>query len=256
MTTETLGKTTTSIKEFFKNFFPALGVAFSPRTIVKDLSDLELKDGIFLAILMSGMIFALSYWGSGPLEWVSSLTGVMCVFLVARRKMSNFFWGVINTATYTYFAYNAAYYGDTMLFGGFYFPYQFICAVFWYRNLTGEEVISRKLTSPITALTLLVVSALLVSLYAWALQSIGNNLPAFDAFTTVGSILASWFMLYGYREQWPVWVAINMSSIYMWWTAYNTPESTVGLGLAAMWSVYLLNSMYGWFVWYRASRQN
>lgn len=244
-----------SVKDFGKDFFPALGVAFSPKTIVKDLSDLEKKDVLFLSVLMAGMIFALSYWGSGPLEWVSSLTGVLCVFLVARRKMSNFFWGVINTATYTYFAYNAAYYGDTMLFGGFYFPYQFICAVFWFRNLTGDEVISRRITSFTTVISLLILSGAIVLIYAWGLSQIGNSLPGFDAFTTVGSILASWFMLYGYREQWPVWVAINLSSIYMWWTAYNAPESTVGLGLAAMWTVYLLNSIYGWFVWYRASRQ-
>ncbi|AXH70922.1 nicotinamide riboside transporter [Vibrio phage BONAISHI] len=228
--------------------------AFSPKTIVRDLMDLKLEDIGFLVVLMAIMSCAMIYWESAWLEWLSSLTGVMCVFLVARRKLSNYFWGIINVTTYTYIAYNAKYFGDTMLFGLFYTPIQFIGAYLWSKHMFGENVISRKIES-FRALFMLGIGATFITFgYAMLLESIGGNLPAVDAFTTVGSVLATFFMVYGYREQWLVWIAINLSSIYMWANVYM--EDGTGVGMLAMWSVYLINSTYGTYIWFKGSKSN
>ena len=64
-----------------------------------------------------------------------------------------------------------------------------------------------------------------------------------DAFTAVGSVIAMWLMVKQYAEQWLIWIAINIGTVYIWFvTAQSTGAS---YAILAMWLVFLGNSVLG-----------
>lgn len=228
--------------------------AFNPGRIVKDLASLNKIELFFLTVVLTVMVLISFSWESNFIGYVSSITGVVCVFLVNMRKLSNYFWGLINTVTYTYIAYTSNFYGEVLLFGLFYTPLQLLGAYMWAKRMDNvqEHVVARKITDLTTVVMLAATSLALVWLLSLVLSMLGGSLPLVDAATTVLSILASWFMVYGYREQWLVWITVNVLSIGMW--AYRFAENGDNIAILAMWCVFLANSIYGAYTWFKASK--
>ena len=67
-------------------------------------------------------------WHSILLNWViapvSAISGILCVVLVAKGKLSNYIWGTINCITYGYVAYMSGYYGDSIINIFYFLPFQ------------------------------------------------------------------------------------------------------------------------------------
>lgn len=122
----------------------------------------------------------------------------------------------------------------------------------WTRMMDGDSVISKKVDKPSTLFIIMVLAFTVAAIYSQALSSIGGALTPVDATTTVLSIIATCFMVKGYREQWVCWIIVNLLSIYMWsMTIINTGE---GVGVLVMWVMFLSNSIYGTYTWFKASQ--
>lgn len=225
--------------------------AFNPTTIVSDLKSLNVKQAGFLSAMLITMVGLSFYWGDSVVGVVAGVTGVTCVFLVNLRKLSNFAWGAVNAVLYGYVAYSANYYGDTMLNWMFYLPIQFIAAHYWSQNMEGGEVISRKLSFN-NLYKYAILAVIVCSSYSIVLEQLGGKLSGVDATTTVLSILATFFMVKGYREQWLCWIAVNTLSIAMWYI--NSQETGAGYGVLVMWVMFLANSVYGVYTWFKNSK--
>ena len=73
----------------------------------------------FLLMVVGATIFFsyngtdYSNWHSILLNWIisplSAISGIVCVVLVAKGKLSNYIWGTINCLTYGYVAYMSGY---------------------------------------------------------------------------------------------------------------------------------------------------
>lgn len=73
----------------------------------------------------------------------------------------------------------------------------------------------------------------------------GGEFSALDSWLLIGSIFAQFLLDRKKVETWVVWALVNIVSIYVY---YNS-----GLYLLAMqFSVFLLNTCYGWYEWYRS----
>ncbi|MEG0591489.1 MAG: nicotinamide riboside transporter PnuC, partial [Lachnospiraceae bacterium] len=80
--------------------------------------DLLLISGVvFFNILHSTLVNELNLIGS-----LASVSGVICVVLVAKRSMSNYLFGIINVSLYAYISYKASIYGDFLLNAFYYLP--------------------------------------------------------------------------------------------------------------------------------------
>jgi hypothetical protein len=62
---------------------------------------------------------------------------MLCVVLVAKGKIANYYFGIVQTLTYAYIAYGYGLYGEVMLNALFYFPVQFIGIYMLKQNKTG-----------------------------------------------------------------------------------------------------------------------
>ncbi|TCS94871.1 nicotinamide riboside transporter PnuC [Hazenella coriacea] len=187
---------------------------------------------------------------------VASLTGMLCVVLVAKGKISNYFFGAINTALYAYLSYKQQLFGEVMLNGLFYFPIQFIGFYLWSKKKTktnGAITIEvKRLTKNGWLITISIAVTAIIS-YALLLKYLGGKQVWLDSSTNVLSIIAQILMLKRFAEQWVIWIVINMLSITMWSIAFMTSGESITV--LVMWSAYLVNSIYGYINWSKLAKE-
>lgn len=194
-------------------------------------------------ITACGVITGLSlYWGDSLMGIISSVTGVACVVCTGKGKLSAYFFGLINCVLYAIISYEAKLYGETMLNAFYYIPMQFVGFFVWKKNINQETKEVNKKKMKLTGL-LLTITAMIAGtfLYGLVLRALGDAMPFVDAFTTVSSVMAMIISIRMYAEQWLIWVAVNVFSVYMWWCDFMTGSNN--LATLLMWAVYLINAI-------------
>lgn len=203
--------------------------------------------------------FYLYYaWQDSLIGLVSSISGMLCVVLVAKGKISNYYFGIVQTVTYAYIAYGYGLYGEAMLNGLFYFPIQFIGIYLWKKNQTdhqvkGEDVKIKRLTIKGWLYTLLFVIVLTIG-YGYFLKYLGGNNVWTDSATNVLSVSAQILMLKRFTEQWILWISVNILSIYLW-VSVLVVQGGNDFSMLVMWSAFLVNSIYGYLNWRKLHNQ-
>ncbi|MEK3887983.1 nicotinamide riboside transporter PnuC [Bacillus sp. FSL K6-3431] len=187
---------------------------------------------------------------------VSSLTGMLCVVLVAKGKITNYYFGIVNTLTYGYLAYTYGLFGDAMLNLLFYFPTQFIGIYVWRKHRAtgitqGEDVAIARIQKKFQ---LIMLTIALWAIYATFLVNIGGKSIGLDSATTVLSVIAQILMIRRYVEQWLVWILVNIFSIAMWIIELIRQDGN-DWAIALMWTAFLINSIYGYVNWRKLYRK-
>jgi len=248
---------------------------------------------LVFSFLILGSTFIFSFQGtdyrnphSVLLNWlispISAITGIVCVILVAKGKISNYLWGTINCITYGYVAYYAGYYGDMILNVFYMLPFQFIGWYTWSKNLKSqskEDVVMLTMKPPHLVLTVLggVLATILIGLGLfnvdhWFINHMKRNVSIYnyidqvtgikflgslgDASTEVLQIIAQILMTLRYAEQWVLWIAVNVITIGMWSTVLIAEPSSASwvVPTIIMWVAYLVNSVYGLIEWYKGAK--
>ena len=62
------------------------------------------------------------------------------------------------------------------------------------------------------------------------------------------SIIANSLMLLRFREQWLLWIIIDMITVVMWILVKD-------FIMVTMWAVYLINAFYGYINWTKMSKK-
>ena len=85
--------------------------------------------------------------------------------------------------------------------------------------------------------------------YKLVLDTLGGNATLLDSMSTVLSLAANALMVLRYREQWILWIVVDVVTVIMWMIAGD-------LLMTIMWSIYLCNAVYGLMMWTRMSDTN
>lgn len=181
-----------------------------------------------------------------------TLTGMLSVVLVAKGNIWNYYWGILNVTGYAYIAYISDYAGDFVLFSTYYTAMQCIGFLSWREKTSIIDRSSirknRRFKLKDWIITIIVLGGLTYTIgqampYITDALGMGDNpLPFADAFTSAGSIFAMYLMARRFKEQWDLWIVINIFSIYMWYTKGD-------MVMVAMWSAFSANAMYGYYNW-------
>ena len=185
----------------------------------------------------------------------ASLTGMLCVVLVAKGKTFNYYPGIVNVVLYAFIAYGQKYYGEVMLNLLYFLPMQFIGLIMWRKNRVSETKQNDVKVAVLTNRARLGWSALSIAatvIYGLVLKQIGGALPFVDSLTAILSILAMIFMVKRLVEQWVVWVIIDIFTIYMWLVAFMADGNDISI--LVMWCAYLVNAVYGLWNWIKQYR--
>lgn len=212
------------------------------------------KVEVFWLLLACSVITGLSiYWGDTLMGIVSSTTGVACVVCTGKGKLSAYIFGLINSILYAIIAYKATLYGETMLNALYYVPVQFVGFYVWSKNINSEthEVSKRHMKNRGRLILLLSILAA-TYMYGLVLNYIGDAMPFVDSFTTVSSVVAMIVSVKMFAEQWWIWVAVDIFSVYMWWCDFRSGSDSMATLL--MWIVYLGNAIIMLVKWEREAK--
>lgn len=227
------------MKEFIKNEF-------------KGWNKFEVMWLIIATLVITGLSI---YWGDSLMGIISASTGVICVILTGKGKLSAYLFGLVNCVLYAIISYKATYYGETMLNALYYVPMQFVGFYVWFKNMNSEtnEVNKRHMSFKlliITALSIIVLTAV----YALLLKHLGDAMPFVDSFTTVSSVVAMIVSVGMYSEQWHIWVLVDIFSTYMWFMDFLKGNDNIATLL--MWIIYLGNAIIMLVKWEKEAIKN
>ena len=184
------------------------------------------------------------------IDSIASICGIFCVVLCAAGKKSQYFWGFINIAAYIVIAMVSKYYGQVMLNVLYYLPTQFIGLYVWNRHMNEEKgVVKSKRMSMKQILLFIIGTAICIVLYRVLLVRLEGNATWLDSTTFMISIIANALMVLRYREQWVLWIIVDVITVIMWIMAGD-------LIMITMWSVYLINAVYGYYMWSKMNKYN
>lgn len=200
------------------------------------------------------IITALSiYWGDTIMGIISATTGVACVVCTGKGKLSAYVFGLVNSILYAIISYKAKLYGETMLNAIYYVPMQFVGFYIWSHNMNSETHEVKKKHMKNMGRVLVVISVVAGTyLYGLLLKSMGDAMPFVDAFTTVSSVVAMLVSVKMFAEQWWIWIAVDIFTVYMWACNYMAGNDNVATLL--MWIVYLGNALIMCVKWEKEIR--
>lgn len=207
-------------------------------------------------VLACAVITGLSiYWGDTVMGIVSSTTGVACVVCTGKGKLSAYIFGLVNSILYAIISYEATLYGETMLNAVYYVPMQFVGFYIWAKNMNTEthEVTKRHMKNIGRVWMLLAIIAGTIA-YGFLLKHMGDAMPYVDAFTTVSSVVAMIVSVRMFAEQWWIWIAVDVFTVYMW--ACNFISGNENIATLLMWIVYLGNAIIMCIKWEKEIRGN
>lgn len=205
--------------------------------------------------LACAVIMGLSiYWGDTIMGILSAVTGVACVVCTGKGKLSAYIFGLINTVLYAIISYKAALYGETMLNALYYVPMQFVGFYVWKKHMNDEtQEVEKRHMNWISRIFLLLSVIVFTYLYGLLLMRLGDAMPFVDSFTTVSSVIAMLVSVKMFAEQWWIWVAVDVFSVYMWWC--NFASGSDNMATLLMWVVYLGNAVIMLVKWEKEARR-
>ena len=135
---------------------------------------------------------------------------------------------------------------------GFYLLTMFYGIYAWKKNLqkTQEgsvEVRAKKLTWWQNLLmAIIMIAATFVVGYIG--QRIGSHQPYTDAFSNVCAVFAQILLVACYREQWILWIILDIADIKMYFMGGNPVVGVMYIG-------WTLNCIYGWYNWTKSTKK-
>ena len=177
------------------------------------------------------------------IDGIAAISGIFCVVLCAKGKKSQYIWGLLNVIGYVVISFINKYYGEVMLNALYYLPSQFVGYYLWNKNMNKNtnDVKGKKLDLK-KSLLLLILCGIGILGYKFILDLIGGVSTLLDSASTVISVVANLFMMLRYREQWLLWIVIDIITVMMWLIVGDYIMVT-------MWAVYLINAFYGYYNW-------
>ena len=216
---------------------------------------------LIIGVIASNLIYTILSGDVDVVGSVAGIAGVLCVVLVAKGSIWNYFFGLINVSMYAYISYKASLYGDAALNALYYVPMQFIgwwqwrkrgAAISKSESKDGVQVKARRFSWK-QRVVLFAGCAAAVVAGAFVLKYVGDPQPLKDSTTTILSIVAQALMALAFMEQWILWIITNIVSVIMWCVCVARGEAHAAV-MVIMWSFYLLNSINGLKVWYSLSK--
>ena len=217
----------------------------------------EMWDGFSLyeKLFMWGMVLLqVIVYIIAPDSWygvIAGIAGCISVVLTAKGRWMMYPIGFIQNFTYTVLAFQNKFYGEVFE-QVFYIVTMIWGMVAWARNMhTNEDgtqdVKTCKFNLAQWFFTFVGVT-IGTFIFGKVLVAMGANQAYTDAATNVMALFAQILMVKRYREQWVLWLLIDVFCIKMWWVAGNW-------SMVAMYVAWTANCIYGWANWTKLNKK-
>ena len=218
----------------------------------------EMWDGFSIneKLFMWGMVLLqILVYIVAPDSWygvVAGIAGCISVVLTAKGRWMMYPIGFIQNFTYTVLAFQNMFYGE-VIEQVFYIVTMIWGMVAWARNMHTNEDGTQDVNTRKFGLAEWLFTIVGVAIGTWlfgrVLVAMGAAQPYTDAATNVMALFAQILMVKRYREQWVLWLLIDVFCIKMWWVAGNW-------SMVAMYVAWTANCIYGWYNWTKLNKKS
>lgn len=182
----------------------------------------------------------------------TAISGIIYVLLAAKANKYAFAFGAINVLIYGIILINEKIYGGAIYNLIYALPMMMYGYIKYIRD-ENKEALDINSMKPQKRVWLGVALALIIIAVCYALYLLKSNLGIMDSITTVLGFAGIYLLSNRYKEQWIVWIIVNATNAIMWTTL--TIQNTDKLPMLIMWTVYLINSVYGMIYWNKLAKQ-
>jgi len=182
------------------------------------------------------------------LEWSGAISGLLSVFLTARRRIACWPVGLVSVTVYGIFFFRLKLYADCAL-QMFFFATSLYGWWHWARGGPAQSA------ARITALTwrrrqwlLVVVAGTAVGIGSALHYRTDASLPYWDSLAASLSVTAQWLLMRKNIDTWPLWIAADVLSIGI----YAAKGAIV---TTALYAIFLVLAVSGLVSWRRARRR-
>lgn len=198
-------------------------------------------EAFVLATVITAALITITLLGGGsihPVETAAVYLSFACTWLCTRQVRFNYVLAVASTSLLAVTFFEAGLYAS-MLLNIYLIPTVIYGWFVWGKDTSPrpvEHVRPRNLLIYVAVTAAVWVGAVVV------VAAAGGVMAPLDSWLLVGTVLAQFLMDRKKLENWVVWTAVNVVSIYVYFTA--------GLYLlAGQFVLFLANSIFAWFAW-------
>jgi nicotinamide mononucleotide transporter len=183
------------------------------------------------------------------LEIIGTITGIICVCLQTMEKISSWIFGIISVTLLSILFYQNNLVSDFVL----HIIFLILNIYGWwtwykYKEVTQDENVTLSLAKS-QWLVIGVIVLLVTPLWGYLMLRYFNaDFAFFDAFTTVGSLIAQYLLAKKYIENWLIWIIVDVISIVIY--------IAKGLYIVVfLFIIYLILSLLGYLNWKGKTRK-
>ena len=190
-------------------------------------------------------IAAIVWDGNLILQLAATVTGILCVYLQTREKILAWPFGIASVTISVFIFAQSGLYSDVIL----HLVYVILNVYGWWNWHTRRKsdtslapiLVLSKQDWIIWPITIVIGTGLLGALMGYYTDA---SVPYFDAFTTVGSLVAQYLLAKKVLQNWALWILVDVVAI----NVYIYKEIYI---IAFLFSVYLILCIKGHFDWKR-----
>lgn len=212
-------------------------------------------DRLWLAFLVVAGGLLSTFLATSVYDATVLLSGVLCVGLIAIGRREGYLIGLYNSLSYSILAYDNGLFGEVYLNLFFFVPTGVIGYVMWSRHTRQDRTVEmRQLGWPQRFMIAAICIGCTVGLGFLLELDPRQNTPFIDATTNVLSIVATFLMMWRYKEQWHLYILLNIVTIGMWYLRFRAGGAAGDL-MILMWSLFLLNALFGFLRWHSRTKR-
>lgn len=177
----------------------------------------------------------------------SAIFGVIYVICIAKQEKIAYLFGIANVLLYAIAVYDKGLYLSTAYNLFYSFPVMIYGYIYWSKLDSKGKNEVKEFSNKQRIFGILVM---LFGIFAFAFISkefFGGNDSLVDSTVSVCVCVATFLMARKYIEQWVLFVISNFMGIILFLPkSFSDVEN---IDLLVMWSVYFVNSIFGWVSW-------
>lgn len=198
------------------------------------------------------MDFIINWFITNFWEVFGAVSGILYLFFSIRQNILLWPLGILTSAIYVYVLFVAGLYADMSL-NAYYVVISVYGWYYWLKGSSNKQLADNELKISVVnnrqALELLGLTVILYGIILVLLLYLPEKLdfpkaqiPYLDAFTTAGSVVATWMLARKILEQWLIWIVVDAVSLgyYFYKELYAT---------TVLFAVYTVMAVVGYLQW-------
>jgi nicotinamide mononucleotide transporter len=206
------------------------------------MAKLKTFDYLFMLFGVLLQVICFLFTNDAWLSFICGLSGAINVVLCSQRKMSFYFFAYIQMFTYIVIIFQQHLWGE-LIENIFYFVTTTMALFMWLKHYNKEEKVveANQLTINGWILNGIILTVCTILLYIILLHT-NDPEPFLDSISTVPAFMAQILLMLRYREQWILWLIVDVSSLVLWISVGN-------IFMVMQFVFWTLNCIYGFVKW-------